>query len=80
MCIGELSKPDQVVQVLEELQHCTCLRELELELSLLDEVRHVPFAHVVRFGGSACPPNKGSYLRDCLTALHSGVGVGVGVV
>ena len=25
-------------------------------------------------------PNKGSYLRDCLTALHSGVGVGVGVV
>ena len=37
-------------------------------------------AHVVRFGGSACPPNKGSYLRDCLTALHSGVGVGVGVV
>ena len=37
-------------------------------------------AHVVRFGGSACAPNKGSYLRDCLTALHSGVGVGVGDV
>ena len=26
------------------------------------------------------PPKKGSYLRDCLTALHSGVAVGVGVV
>ena len=32
-------------------------------------------AHVVRFGGSACPPNKGSYLRDCLTVLHSGEGL-----
>ena len=29
-------------------------------------------AHVVRLGGSACPPNKGSYWRDCLTALNTG--------
>ena len=93
--IGTLSEPDQVVQVLEELQHCIDLRELELRLSWSDEVRHVPFecnasqqyklllyicTRIVRFGGSACPPNKGSYLRDCLTALHSGVGVGVAVV
>ena len=43
LCIGGLSKPDQVVQVLEELQHCTHLRELELELYLSDKVSHVPF-------------------------------------
>ena len=48
LCIAGLSKPDQVVLVMEELQHCTDLRELdlkflELELSLSDEVRHVPF-------------------------------------
>ena len=43
--IGELSEPDQVVQVLEELPHCTHLSELELELDLSrsDEVRHVTF-------------------------------------
>lgn len=35
LCIGELSKPDQVVQVLEELSHCTQLRELELKLKIL---------------------------------------------
>ena len=34
LCIGELSKPDQVVQVLEELSHCTQLRELELKLKI----------------------------------------------
>ena len=47
LCIGDLSDPDQVVQVLEELQHCTDLRELELELklklSLSDKVNHVPY-------------------------------------
>ena len=71
--IGELSKPDQVVQVLEELPHCTHLSELKLDLSWSDEVRHVTCmqcinsinsyytpAHVVRLGGSTCPPNKGS--------------------
>ena len=38
--IGRLFKPDQVVQVLEELPHCTHLSELELalDLSLSDEV------------------------------------------
>ena len=41
--IGGLSKPDQLVQVLEELPHCTLLSELELGLSLSDEVRHVTF-------------------------------------
>ena len=41
--IGELSKPDQVVQVLEELPHCTHLSELELDLFLSDKVRHVTF-------------------------------------
>ena len=49
LCIGELSKPDHVVQVLEELSHCTELRELELKLKILqfdldlyqsDEVRY----------------------------------------
>ena len=29
-------------------------------------------AHVVRLRGSACTPNKGSYLRDCFTALNAG--------
>ena len=50
LCIGGLSEPDHVVQVLEELQHCTDLRELELRLKLLefgldlpDKVSHVPF-------------------------------------
>ena len=84
--IGPLIKPE-VLQVLEELPHCTHLSELELRLSLSDEVRHVTFvysasteyqlilytpAHIVRLGGSACPPNKGSYRRDCLTALNAG--------
>ena len=45
--IGEWEKPDQVVQVLKELPHCTHLSELELDLDygvhLLDEVRRVTF-------------------------------------
>ena len=41
--IHGLSKPDQVVQVLEELPHCAHLSELELDLSWSDEVRHVTF-------------------------------------
>ena len=41
--IGRLSEPDQVVQVLEELPHCTHLSELKLDLWLNDEVRHVTF-------------------------------------
>ena len=48
--IGGLFKPDQLVQVLEELPHCTHIRELELNFYLLelmlflsDKVRHVPF-------------------------------------
>ena len=36
LCIGGLSKPDHVVQVMEELQHCTDLRELELKLLALE--------------------------------------------
>ena len=43
LCICGLSKPDQVVQVVEELPLCTHLKELELGLYLLDKVRHVPF-------------------------------------
>ena len=43
LCIGELSEPDQVLQVLEELPNCTDLRELELGLTVSDEVSHVPF-------------------------------------
>ena len=38
--IGRLSEPDQVGQMLEELPHCTHLRELG-DLSRSDEVRHV---------------------------------------
>ena len=41
--IGNLSEPDQVVQVLKELPHCTHLIELELDLFLSHEVRHVTF-------------------------------------
>ena len=46
--IGALSKPDQLVQVLEELPHCTLLSELRLGLwlSLSDEVRHVANVYV----------------------------------
>ena len=39
----QLIKPDQVVQVLGELPHCTHLSELTLELFLASEVRHVTF-------------------------------------
>ena len=42
--LSELNKPDQIVQVLEELPHCTHLTELDLNLLLNDEVRHVNFA------------------------------------
>ena len=37
--IGELFKPDQIVQVLEELPHCTHISELSLALSPSDKVR-----------------------------------------
>ena len=47
-------------------------------MSLLYAMQYTS-AHVVRFGDSACTPNKGSSVRDCLIALNSGVGVGVGV-
>ena len=40
LAIGELSEPDQVVQVLEELPHCTHLSELKLNLFQSDKVRH----------------------------------------
>ena len=48
--IDGLSEPDPVMQVMEELPHCTHLSELNLDLNLslldllwLDEVRHVTF-------------------------------------
>ena len=41
--IGGLSEPDQVVQVLEKLPHCTHLSELQLDLYQSDKVRHVTF-------------------------------------
>ena len=45
--IGPLNKPDQVVQVLGELPHCTHLSKLQLEFALFlsEEVRHVTFVY-----------------------------------
>ena len=44
--IGHLSEPDQVVQVLERLPHCTHLSQLELWLSRSDKVRHVTYNYM----------------------------------
>ena len=43
--IGPHFPPDQVVQVLEELPHCTHLSKLELRFFPSDEVRHVTFVY-----------------------------------
>ena len=50
LVIGDLYEPGQLLQVLEELPHCTLLTELRLELiewmswlSRSDEVGHVNF-------------------------------------
>ena len=85
LCVGlrfQLAK-----QVLKELPHCTQLRELELKLYLSGsgKVRHVTLYPMhqqyklllyictcSKVGRLCMYPNKGSCVRDCLTALNSG--------
>ena len=81
----------QAEQVLKELPHCTQLKDLGLELRLpkSDKVRHVilyPIHQQYKLLLYICTcskaerlcmyPNKGSCVRDCLTALNSGSDVG----
>ena len=86
LCVGGFP-PQLAEQVLKELPHCTQLRELELELDLSwsDKVRHVTLYPIhqqyklllyictcSKVGRLCMYPNKGSCVRDCLTALNSG--------